>query len=405
MFLGLPQKVAYVAPWFASFEERFAKLSSGPIKVAYFYESQDSSTFRYRVYNMVETLNSAPDEFSAAFFTLDDLTAMNRVISAADILVLCRVRYTDIINNMILQARAKGCKVFYDIDDLIFDTEYAHLVINTLGEELSDKMWNRFFAYMSRLGTVMKLCDGVIVTNRQLAVCANEYSGLNTHVAPNFLNDAQLNLSRQLYMIKKEDNFKRDETIHVGYFSGSPTHNRDFSIVLPALVHLLQHNKRVKLRLGGYLEAPELEQFSDRIEKFPMQDFMNLQLLQAKTEVNLVPLQSNLFTDCKSDLKYFEAAIVGTITVASPAFAYKESIKDGTNGFLASDQDWENQIDAAIYKVDESSCRSDLSSRDDSSTSNSGYATMAECAYADSENRYSSSAQLPILRSIFQRSF
>jgi hypothetical protein len=386
MFLGLPQKVAYLEPWFTSFEERFAKLSQGPLKIAYFYESQDSSTFRYRVFNMVEALNSAPDEFSAAFFTLDDLTAMNRVISAADILILCRVRYTDVINNLIMQAKARGCRVFYDIDDLIFDTEYAHLVINTLGEQLSDKMWNRFFAYMSRLGTVLKLCDSVLVTNKQLAICATEYAGLKAHVAPNFLNEAQLNLSQQLYLQKRKSNFKRDERIHVGYFSGSPTHNRDFSIVSPVLARLLQYDKRVTLRLGGFLEAPELEPFAARIEKFPMQDFLNLQLLQAKTEVTLVPLQNNLFTDCKSDLKYFEAAIVGTITVASPAFAYRESIKDGTNGFLASDQDWENKIDAAIAKVDH------------------GYASMADSAYTDSQQRYASGAQLPLLRTIFQSS-
>jgi glycosyltransferase involved in cell wall biosynthesis len=379
--------------------------------VAYFYESQDSSTFRYRVFNMVEALNSTPAEFSAAFFTLDDLTAMNRVINATDILVLCRVRYTDVINNLIMQARAKGCKVFYDIDDLIFDTEYAHLVINTLGEQLSDKMWNRFFAYMSRLGTVMKLCDSVIVTNKQLAACAAEYAQIKAHVAPNFLNDAQLHLSRQLYKVKREANFKRDDTIHVGYFSGSPTHNRDFSIVLPVLTRLLQHDKRVKLRLGGFLEAPELEPFSDRIEKFPMQDFLNLQLLQAKTEINLVPLQSNLFTDCKSDLKYFEAAIVGTVTVASPAFAYRESIKDGTNGFLASDQDWETKIDAAIVKVNENTKAEenfeadDVFKTDGSSKTIDSYSTMAENAYKDSEQRYAGSAQLANLRTIFQSSF
>jgi hypothetical protein len=296
------------------------------------------------------------------------------------------VRYTDVINNLIMQAKARGCRVFYDIDDLIFDTEYAHLVINTLGEQLSDKMWNRFFAYMSRLGTVLKLCDSVLVTNKQLAICATEYAGLKAHVAPNFLNEAQLNLSQQLYLQKRKSNFKRDERIHVGYFSGSPTHNRDFSIVSPVLARLLQYDKRVTLRLGGFLEAPELEPFAARIEKFPMQDFLNLQLLQAKTEVTLVPLQNNLFTDCKSDLKYFEAAIVGTITVASPAFAYRESIKDGTNGFLASDQDWENKIDAAIAKVDH------------------GYASMADSAYTDSQQRYASGAQLPLLRTIFQSS-
>jgi glycosyltransferase involved in cell wall biosynthesis len=386
MFVGLPNKVAYIEPWFTNFEERFSRLNDTGLRVAYFYETQDSSTFRYRVFNMIEALNSAPEEFSAAFFTLDDLPAMSRVIAATDILILCRVRYTDVINNLILQAKARGCKVYYDIDDLIFDTEYAHLVVNTLGEELSDKMWNRFFAYMSRLGTALKLCDGVIVTNEQLANCVKEYSGLKTFVVPNFLNHGQLELSQSLYQKKRESQFKRDERIHIGYFSGSPTHNRDFSIVSPVLARLLQNDKRITLRLGGFLEAPELELFSDRIEKFPMQDFLNLQLLQARTEINLVPLQNNLFTDCKSDLKYFEAAIVGTITIASPAFAYRKSIRDGENGFLASDQNWEAKIDAALALVSDS------------------YESMAAAAFADSKQRYTGSAQLPLLRAIF-RSF
>ena len=391
MFLGLPEKVAYTEPWFSNFEDRFAQLTTGSgkqrLKIAYFYETQDSSTFRYRVFNMVETLNSTPEKFSSSFFTLDDLPAMSRVVREANILILCRVRYTDAISNIIMQAKAAGCRVLYDVDDLIFDTDYAHLVVNTLGEKLTEKMWNRYFAYISRLGTVLKLCDQALVTNAMLAERVRDFAQVEAHVLPNFLNDAQLNLSASLYEKKKEKNFERDDKIHVGYFSGSPTHNRDFSIVAGVLARLLDKDERITLRLGGHLDSEELERFSARIEKFPMQDFLNLQLLQAKTEVNLVPLQSNFFTDCKSDLKYFEAGIVGTVTVASPVFAYRSSIEDGKNGFLAGDREWEEKIDAAIKKVD------------------NGYKEMAEAAYIDSSNRYSKSMQLPAMTEVFQSLF
>jgi len=35
-------------------------------------------------------------------------------------------------------------------------------------------------------------------------------------------------------------------------------------------------------------------------------------------EIVIAPLQENVFTNCKSELKYFEAAIVGTIPSYSP---------------------------------------------------------------------------------------
>ena len=41
-----------------------------------------------------------------------------------------------------------------------------------------------------------------------------------------------------------------------------------------------------------------------------------------------------------SRTEYFEAAIVGTLTIATPTFAYRGAIDDGRNGYLASAQQW-----------------------------------------------------------------
>src|SRR5271155_3547971 len=49
----------YNEPWKASLEERVRMLGSGDRRVAYVYENPDTSTFRYRVYNMVEALGAA----------------------------------------------------------------------------------------------------------------------------------------------------------------------------------------------------------------------------------------------------------------------------------------------------------------------------------------------------------
>ena len=67
----------------------------------------------------------------------------------------------------------------------------------------------------------------------------------------------------------------------------------------------------------------------ERIEVCPLQDFVNLQRLIGEVEINIVPLQDNAFTNCKSELKYFEAAIVETVTVATPTYTFSR-VRSGT---------------------------------------------------------------------------
>ncbi len=62
-------------------------------RVAYFYERADNSTFRYRIYNMVQVLNSVADGPSASYFFLDDLHRLDDIAERADVLVICRAGY------------------------------------------------------------------------------------------------------------------------------------------------------------------------------------------------------------------------------------------------------------------------------------------------------------------------
>ena len=52
----------------ASFLERLSLLKCNTCRVAYFYDIPDVSTFRYRVYNIVNVIHQFIPEYSAAFF-------------------------------------------------------------------------------------------------------------------------------------------------------------------------------------------------------------------------------------------------------------------------------------------------------------------------------------------------
>jgi glycosyltransferase involved in cell wall biosynthesis len=194
------------------------------------------------------------------------------------------------------------------------------------------------------------MCDRALVTNEYLADKMRVFRpSCDVRIIPNFLNNAQAELSRRIHAIKRDGGYRGDGRIHVGYFSGTPTHNKDFAIVADALAKLFVREKRLVLRLVGFLRPAELlRRFPDRIEHHGLQDFLNLQRLIGATEFNLVPLQDNSFTNCKSELKYFEAAITGTISLASPTHVFRSAICDGQNGYLVNSTDWEERIGAAL---------------------------------------------------------
>lgn len=353
MFFVHEPPVDYRDPWAIPFERRFRDLSSGSPRVAYFYERPDTSTFRYRVYNMIQVLRASNRGIGASFFGNDDHEHLDRVVDRADVLVICRARYNDHINQMITRARAQGKKVIFDVDDLVFDTAYAHLILRTLDQNIgSSEVWDHWFGWIGRIGATLRMCDGAITTNAFLARKLEEFGGVEASVIPNFMNQEQLELSDRIYGEKRASGFARTDEIYIGYFSGTPTHNHDFAMVARALAGLMREDDRVRILVVGFLELKEgLEEFGDRISIYPLHDFMNLQRLMSLVEINIVPLVDNGFTNCKSELKYFEAAAVGTLTVATPIYSYASAINDGDNGFLARSTDWPQKLRQAVAAI------------------------------------------------------
>jgi glycosyltransferase involved in cell wall biosynthesis len=362
--------VEHVDPWNLPIADRLAMLARGTTRIAYVYERADNSTFRYRVHNMAEVLNDGGD-VSASYFFIADMPRLAEIADLATLLVICRTRYDQHVNQLVTAFRNRGKRVLFDIDDFLFDTAYVHLIVNTLDLDLDNPLvWHDWFSYISRLGAVLQLCDAGITTNDYLAERMSKFAGIPVSVVPNYMNREQLALSDRVFEAKANEKPGSDGLIHLGYFSGSPSHNRDFAIVAPALEELLERDARLGVVVVGYIEAgPNLERFGARVKRFPFHDYVNLQRLIGSVEFNLVPLQFNAFTDCKSELKYFEAAAVGTVTIASPSHTYSRAIRDGDNGYLARSYEWTDVISRALEDID-------------------GYRAMAERARADALAKY-----------------
>lgn len=355
-FVDTPPIADHRDPWTDDFWVRFAAFRRGSHRVAYFYEKADNSTFRYRAYNMAQTLNDAAGEFSAGYFFPSDGNKIDMVLDLADTIVLCRMRYEAVVGRIVAIAKARGKSVLYDVDDLVFDADLTHMILGTLAQDFTHPgVWDHWFAYISRIGTALRLCDAAITTNPYLAGRITAFTGKPAFIVPNYMNRQQLEFSQRLYAEKRARNFQRNGLLHVGYFSGTPTHKRDFDLAVPALADFLDRHAHVRMLIVGYMSVPsELARFSSRVEVYPFHDFVNLQRIMSLVELNIVPLVDNVFTQCKSELKYFEAAAVGTLTIASPTSTYAAAIQHGVNGWLSSSLDWSVALDEAMATVERS---------------------------------------------------
>ena len=339
----------YADPWSKPFCIRQSGFRRKAARVAYLYERADSSTFRYRAYNMVCALDQV-DDISAQYFFLDEIEYLISNASEIDVVVLCRVRYNHKIGELIQKLHRHGGKAIFDCDDLVFDNSYAHLIAETLNQDVENPhIWDYWFSYMSRLGATLRLCDGAIVTNDFLAARLTEFHPVPVKVVRNFMNDEQLRMSHELYQEKAGRGFTSDNRIHIGYFSGTPSHEKDFSIVEASIAETMDRYENLNLLIVGYLDKHVIKSmYPDKVELYGMHDFVNLQRVISFAEINIVPLQDNIFTNCKSELKFFEAAAVGTLSVATPTFTYRGCIRDGETGWLAKEYNWGDKLAEAV---------------------------------------------------------
>jgi len=350
MYIHSIEKVNYNDPWQEDFNQRLCFLKKGTNRVAYYHERPDSSTFRYRVYNMIQALSESPYKISSTYFWGNELEKMDLIIANTDVIVICRARYTALLSRFVSVARNKGKVIFFDLDDFIFDPIYTHLVVDTLNYDINNPITSDFwFSFIAQQSAALNLCDKVITTNDYLATKIQNQTGKKVFVIPNFLNREQYLLSFRIFESKLKNGFLRDNKFHLGYFSGSPTHTKDLAVAFDAIIELLSKHKNLVFRIVGYmgLQKP-LKQFATQVERYPMQDYLNLQRIIGDVELNLIPLQDNVFTNCKSELKFFEAGITGTVSIASPIFTYTNAIINRKNGFLAKSYQWFEIIDSII---------------------------------------------------------
>ena len=312
--------------------------------VVYIIEGENDSQCRYRCKNLKVAFSRENSPWVVIWFYKGEFKKIERYLDAIDLVVILRQtekKYT--LLSIIDKLRSKNMRVLFDLDDLLFDYKDLGLVFDTVREK-SIFYW---LGYIWGIRRIAKRVDGFTCTNEFLAGKLKRSFGKSVKVIPNSLNKEQIEVSEQAVKTKLVRKNVDDEFV-IGYFSGSPTHAMDFALVEPELIRFLKEYENVKLVVVGYMKfSKQMRELVDvgRVEVMGVVDYLRLQELMSRVDVNIAPLVINDFTNCKSELKFFEAAAVETTTIASPNYSFKKAITDGKNGFLAKPGEWYQKLE------------------------------------------------------------
>jgi glycosyltransferase involved in cell wall biosynthesis/SAM-dependent methyltransferase len=272
------------------------------------------------------------------------------VVNRYHVFVLHRVLLSQDVVWFVDEAHRRGHVVVYDTDDLVFDLE-ATPFIATL-DRLTDRERENFLDSVARGRQALVSCDAVLVSTEPLQEIA---SRIHTHVvvSPNVVDRTMLDQARAALRYTRVAEAAESDEVTIAYLCGTPTHNRDFLEVADALIWALENFPRARLVTVGPLTLDaRFQVFGDRVEQLPLRPWGQLAELIGDVDVSLAPLEpDNPFTQAKSCIKYFEAALVGVPTIASPLPDFARVIVDGVNGVLASDT---TQWQAALARLIES---------------------------------------------------
>ena len=314
-------------------------LNSDKINIIIIKDVFEPSTFRYRGYNVIQTMKDN-EKYNVHCFIYEELNELYSILDKLDLVILQRAFWSFELESFVSVLKKNNIRVLFDIDDLIYCPRYVPEYFNNVSR-YNDDFINYYFSYSKRLELMAQMCDGFIVTTENLYNHVKKDFKKPVWIFHNYLNLEQEKASEKVIELKK-DSYSNEKFL-IGYFSGSPSHKRDLEIAESALLKLMDKYEDIYLKIVGFMEfSGELQKLKDdgRIIFSDLVSFEELQYEIGKVDLNIVPLQKYKFNDCKSELKYFEASIVNTLTLATDNVVYQKCIEDGVDGFLTDEFSW-----------------------------------------------------------------
>ena len=319
---------------------------------------------RYRAWNVAEELDAHGFKCSVV---PQYSSWLRNCADKFHIFIFHKVFFTPKISALIEEIKKQNKTIIFETDDLTFDPKYfkniSHLekisalekkiFENGLGSEILNDPYVKVCT-----ATTTYLADILMKYGKEVFVVPNKLSDEDLEIADNLVKRFNLPARRASLIEAGGSRPKQTkevepqvQAVRIGYFSGTRSHDRDFATVVKPLAEIMEKHPKTILCLAGPLDiGKDFDKFPGRVIRLPFaarnKHFKNI----ASVDINIAPLEvGNPFCEAKSELKFFEAGILGVPTVAAATRTFREAIEDGVDGFIAGTaEDWKDKIEKLL---------------------------------------------------------
>ena len=293
---------------------------------------------------------------SVSLWTYQEAGDRAKEVAETDLIFIWRVGMCPEVDALITAARKTGAKLLFDVDDLMFEPDLAFGDVID-GIRTQQLLSSDVAEHYRRVRAVLVQADFCSCTTDELATRIRVMDK-PTFVLPNGFDTQTLSASRLAVRVRRSQ--PPDGIVRIGYAAGTRTHQRDFGPAAEALAQVLAerpgcqlvlfHDSARKEPMVDVDEFPALAARADQIEWRELVPLAKLPEELARFDVNLAPMETgNPFCEAKSELKFFEAALVDVCTVASASGPMRRAIRDRETGILAGPAEkWSSAIRALV---------------------------------------------------------
>jgi glycosyltransferase involved in cell wall biosynthesis/cytochrome c-type biogenesis protein CcmH/NrfG len=271
-----------------------------------------------------------------------------REIYQFEVVIFYRVPASPKVIKTMENANELGLLTFYEIDDLIFDGFEYPTSYESYGGQITRKEYIGLCLGVPLFAHAMSMCTYGIASTTPLA------QEMSRHVTTGRVfthRNAFGSTHEALSIVSPRP--RGTDNVTIFYGSGTKAHKEDFEeLVVPALVEMVRrYRSQISIVIVGYVTITEqLRSIRENITLFDaIWNVEEYWKLLSEADINIAVLKPSLMADCKSEIKWLEAAMFAVPSVASRTATYAEVIEHGVSGLLCETQeDWITAIDRLV---------------------------------------------------------
>lgn len=302
---------------------------------------------KYRVIQKIEALEHLG--VACEYSHYEDVARSRNILQVATLAIFYRTLDTHTFRAHLAECKRLRIPTLYDIDDPIFSAAIYQSNKNLDHLTMLEKA--NLLSSTSQHRKAMVKCDGAIVSTPRLA---EEVRKLQMDPAFLWRNgiDAQTEQAIEFAArnANRPESVKAGDPLRIVYASGSRAHEADFRTAGDSVLELMQKYANVELHVIGYLELPEgFESVENRVFRTIFSDYPSYIGKLAECHICIIPLVPDDFNDCKSAIRYMEAAQVETPSIITTIGDFTNLVTDGEQAMIAGNSaQWREKLEALI---------------------------------------------------------